>query len=110
MSLPVDLLEESFDLVAPRGEELADAIYRRLFELAPEAEQREEEEDEPKKGEEDVGDYPVQRKTCRAEREISCGDGRYGGNEDADFVDGYQPKGRAAEGLQPERPVLFEGL
>jgi hemoglobin-like flavoprotein len=36
MSLPVDLLEESFDLVAPRGEELADAMYRRLFEFAPE--------------------------------------------------------------------------
>jgi hemoglobin-like flavoprotein len=36
MSLPVALLEESFDLVAPRGEELAERIYSRLFELAPE--------------------------------------------------------------------------
>ena len=31
----VDILEESFDLVAPRGDELMDAFYARLFEAAP---------------------------------------------------------------------------
>jgi hemoglobin-like flavoprotein len=36
MTLPVELLEKSFDLVAPKGEMLTDLIYRRLFEYAPE--------------------------------------------------------------------------
>jgi hemoglobin-like flavoprotein len=35
MALQVDLLEESFDLLAPRGEELVDVFYGRLFELDP---------------------------------------------------------------------------
>jgi hemoglobin-like flavoprotein len=35
-TLQVKLLEESFDLIASRGEELAARIYARLFELAPE--------------------------------------------------------------------------
>jgi methyl-accepting chemotaxis protein len=35
MSLDLDALEESFDLVAPRGDELMDAFYSRLFEAAP---------------------------------------------------------------------------
>jgi hemoglobin-like flavoprotein len=37
MSLQIDILEESFDLVAPRGEELVERFYERLFEIAPEA-------------------------------------------------------------------------
>jgi hypothetical protein len=31
----VDALETSFDLVAPRGDELMDVFYARLFEVAP---------------------------------------------------------------------------
>lgn len=34
--LPIQILEESFDLLAPRGEELVEIFYRRLFEAAPE--------------------------------------------------------------------------
>jgi nitric oxide dioxygenase len=33
--LDIDALETSFDLVAPRGEELVDLFYTRLFEAAP---------------------------------------------------------------------------
>ena len=36
MTLPLALLEESFDLIAPRSEELVEYLYGRLFELAPE--------------------------------------------------------------------------
>jgi hemoglobin-like flavoprotein len=36
VSLPVNLLEESFDLIAPRGEELIERFYDRLFATAPE--------------------------------------------------------------------------
>ncbi len=35
MALPVALLEESFDLVAPRGQELVDRFYHRVFSIAP---------------------------------------------------------------------------
>jgi hemoglobin-like flavoprotein len=35
MSLDLDALEASFDLVAPRGDELMDTSYRRLFSAAP---------------------------------------------------------------------------
>jgi len=35
MSLDLEALETSFDLVAPRGDELMDVFYRRLFEAAP---------------------------------------------------------------------------
>lgn len=35
MNLDVELLESSFDLVAPRGDELMDIFYARLFEAAP---------------------------------------------------------------------------
>jgi hemoglobin-like flavoprotein len=35
MDLDVQALETSFDLVAPRGEELIDEFYARLFEAAP---------------------------------------------------------------------------
>jgi hemoglobin-like flavoprotein len=35
MALDVDALETSFDLIAPRGEELMDTFYRRLFAAAP---------------------------------------------------------------------------
>jgi methyl-accepting chemotaxis protein len=35
MSVDVDVLEKSFDLIAPRGQELVDRFYRRLFEAAP---------------------------------------------------------------------------
>lgn len=35
MDLDVHSLETSFDLVAPRGEELMDQFYARLFEAAP---------------------------------------------------------------------------
>ena len=35
MALDVDALETSLDLLAPRGEELMDTFYRRLFALAP---------------------------------------------------------------------------
>ncbi len=35
MSIQVETLETSFDLLAPRGEELVDVFYRRLFEAAP---------------------------------------------------------------------------
>jgi hemoglobin-like flavoprotein len=35
MSLDLEALETSFDLVAPRGDELVDEFYRRLFETAP---------------------------------------------------------------------------
>ena len=35
MSLDLDALETSFDLVAPRGDELMDAFYARLFDAAP---------------------------------------------------------------------------
>jgi hemoglobin-like flavoprotein len=37
MALAIDTLERSFDLVAPRGEELMDLFYDRVFEIAPEA-------------------------------------------------------------------------
>ena len=36
MSLPINVLEDSFDLVAPRGEELIERFYDRLFATAPE--------------------------------------------------------------------------
>lgn len=36
MALQVDMLETSFDAIAPRGEELMDIFYQRLFELDPE--------------------------------------------------------------------------
>jgi hemoglobin-like flavoprotein len=35
MTLDVDALETSFDLIAPRGEELMDTFYVRLFAAAP---------------------------------------------------------------------------
>ena len=35
MSLDLDALETSFDLVAPRGDELMDIFYARLFATAP---------------------------------------------------------------------------
>jgi hemoglobin-like flavoprotein len=35
MSLDLEALETSFDLVAPRGEELMDEFYARLFAAAP---------------------------------------------------------------------------
>jgi methyl-accepting chemotaxis protein len=35
MSLDLETLETSFDLIAPRGEELVDIFYARLFEAAP---------------------------------------------------------------------------
>jgi methyl-accepting chemotaxis protein len=35
MALDLDALETSFDLVAPRGDELVDAFYSRLFAAAP---------------------------------------------------------------------------
>jgi hemoglobin-like flavoprotein len=35
MNLDLDTLETSFDLIAPRGEELVDIFYSRLFEAAP---------------------------------------------------------------------------
>lgn len=35
MTLDVAALERSFDLIAPRGQELVDRFYRRLFETAP---------------------------------------------------------------------------
>ena len=35
MSLDLEALETSFDLVAPRGDELMDVFYARLFEAAP---------------------------------------------------------------------------
>ena len=35
MKLDLDTLEASFDLIAPRGEELVDIFYTRLFEAAP---------------------------------------------------------------------------
>lgn len=35
MTLDIDALETSFDLLAPRGDELVDIFYRRLFAAAP---------------------------------------------------------------------------
>jgi hemoglobin-like flavoprotein len=35
MALDVEVLEESFDLVAPQGDELVKRFYERLFETAP---------------------------------------------------------------------------
>jgi hemoglobin-like flavoprotein len=35
MSLDIDILETSFDLIAPRGDDLMDEFYSRLFEAAP---------------------------------------------------------------------------
>lgn len=35
MTLDLDALETSFDLIAPRGEELVETFYRRLFAAAP---------------------------------------------------------------------------
>jgi methyl-accepting chemotaxis protein len=35
MSLDINTLETSFDLIAPRGDELMDEFYARLFEAAP---------------------------------------------------------------------------
>jgi hemoglobin-like flavoprotein len=35
VTLDLDALETSFDLVAPRGDELVDTFYARLFEAAP---------------------------------------------------------------------------
>jgi hemoglobin-like flavoprotein len=36
VSLPISVLEDSFDLVAPRGEELVERFYDRVFATAPE--------------------------------------------------------------------------
>jgi len=36
MTLELEILESSFDEIAPRGEELVEVFYRRLFEAAPE--------------------------------------------------------------------------
>ena len=38
MTLEVEILETSFDALAPRADELVDIFYRRLFEAAPEVE------------------------------------------------------------------------
>jgi hemoglobin-like flavoprotein len=38
MTLEVEILETSFDTLAPRGEELVEVFYRRLFAAAPEVE------------------------------------------------------------------------
>ena len=38
MTLDLDALETSFDLVAPRGDELVDTFYARLFAAAPSVE------------------------------------------------------------------------
>lgn len=38
MALDLDTLETSFDLIAPRGEELVDVFYARLFAAAPSVE------------------------------------------------------------------------
>lgn len=38
MALDIDVLEQSFDLVAPRGDELMDRFYACLFALDPEVE------------------------------------------------------------------------
>ncbi len=38
MGLDVQVLETSFDLIAPRGNELMDSFYARLFAAAPEVE------------------------------------------------------------------------
>lgn len=38
MALDIDQLATSFDLIAPRGQELVDRFYTRLFEVAPEVE------------------------------------------------------------------------
>lgn len=35
MTLDIEALETSFDLVAPRGDELVDTFYARLFAAAP---------------------------------------------------------------------------
>lgn len=35
MTLDIELLETSFDLIAPRADELVDRFYARLFETAP---------------------------------------------------------------------------
>ena len=35
MSIDIDILETSFDLIAPRGDELMDEFYTRLFAAAP---------------------------------------------------------------------------
>lgn len=35
MAINVEMLERSFDLLAPRGDELVERFYRRLFETAP---------------------------------------------------------------------------
>ena len=35
MALDVPMLEQSFDLVAPRGDELVDRFYKKVFEQAP---------------------------------------------------------------------------
>ena len=35
LTLDLENLETSFDLIAPRGEELVDVFYARLFETAP---------------------------------------------------------------------------
>ena len=35
MSLDLEALETSFDLIAPRGDDVMDAFYARLFEAAP---------------------------------------------------------------------------
>jgi len=35
MALDIDALETSFDVVAPRGDELVDEFYSRLFDAAP---------------------------------------------------------------------------
>src|SRR5947208_2655324 len=37
MMAPVEILEQSFDLIAPRGDELVDLMYAKIFIAAPEA-------------------------------------------------------------------------
>ncbi len=39
MAVDVEVLEKSFDLIAPRGQELVDRFYHRLFEAAPSTKQ-----------------------------------------------------------------------
>jgi hypothetical protein len=35
MSMNIEHLEESFDLIAPRGDEVVDQLYERIFVVAP---------------------------------------------------------------------------
>jgi hemoglobin-like flavoprotein len=65
MSPPIAILEESFDVVATRGEELIERFYERLFDSAPEVRPLLAETDMPRQRQMLLGALVLLRKSLR---------------------------------------------